>query len=441
MKVKSMPSGTDTRGAISGRDLLCSLAAGVVALALYVATLQPDLGGPEDTPKFQFLGYVLGTAHPPGYPLYVLLSHVFVKLPIGTIAYRANLFSAVMAALACGMAYLIGRQIGAARWFAFCAALGLATGASFWRSAVFAEVYSLAAVMGALGTSLLLAWGARGGAGLLLGAVAALSLGAGNHLTIVGLVPPFVLYVLVRNRRALTARVIGAAAAIMFAKAGSHVIINYRTDDQAAGQVQRHCIEFGVKSMLAKADISNRAEVDAMVTTVIAEFGRIDVLVNNAGIWEHNPIDGMDDTRLKRALYVNILGTFYPTMAVVPHMKRQRSGNIILISSTAGQRGEAFHSPYAATKGAIISLTKSLAPELIEYNIRVNCVAPGWVDTDMSHDALIGPERADILSKIPMGRAGTAEELAGPILFLASDLSTFITGEILNVNGGAVLCG
>ncbi len=236
-------------------------------------------------------------------------------------------------------------------------------------------------------------------------------------------------------------RGIGAAAAVMFAKAGSHVIINYRADEKAAEQIRRQCLEYGVKATLAKADISNRSEVDTMVDKTIKEFGRIDVLVNNAGIWEHNPIDGMDDARLKRALDVNILGTFYPTMAVVPYMKRQRSGNIILISSTAGQRGEAFHSPYAATKGAIISLTKSLAPELIEYNIRVNCVAPGWVDTDMSHDALIGPERADILSKIPMGRAGTAEELAGPILFLASDLSTFITGEILNVNGGAVLCG
>lgn len=227
--MKSIPSGVDTRGAISARDLLCALAAGTVALALYVATLQPDLGGPEDTPKFQFLGHVLGTAHPPGYPLYVLLSYVFVKLPIGTIAYRADLFSAVMAALACGMAYLIGRQIGAARWFAFCAALGLATGASFWGNAVFAEVYSLAAVMAALGTNLLLGWGARGGAGLLLGAVAALSLGAGNHLTIVGLVPPFVLYVLLRNRRALTARVIGAAAVLILLGISQYGFIVLRT--------------------------------------------------------------------------------------------------------------------------------------------------------------------------------------------------------------------
>jgi 3-oxoacyl-[acyl-carrier protein] reductase len=236
-------------------------------------------------------------------------------------------------------------------------------------------------------------------------------------------------------------RGIGAATAIIFAKAGSHVIINYRANDNAARDVQKQCEEFGVKATLAKADVAKRSEVETMTDSAIKEFGRIDILVCNAGIWEHNPIDGMDEARLKRTLDVNVLGTFFPTMSVVPHMKKQRFGNIILVSSTAGQRGEAFHSPYATSKGAIISLTKSLAPELIEFNIRVNCVAPGWVDTDMSHESLTGPERDDILSKIPVGRAGTAEELAGPILFLASDLATFITGEILNVNGGAVLCG
>ena len=122
-------------------------------------------------------------------------------------------------------------------------------------------------------------------------------------------------------------------------------------------------------------------------------------------------------------------------------MKKRKEGNIIAISSTAGQRGEAFHSHYAATKGAIISLTKSLASELASFNIRVNCVAPGWVETDMSQESLIGPERDQILRLIPLGRAATPEEIAGSILFLASDLATFITGEVLNVNGGAVLCG
>jgi hypothetical protein len=224
-----MPSGHDRCGTLCARDLFCALAAGVVALALYVATLMPDLGGPEDTPKFQFLGYVLGTAHPPGYPLYVLLSHLFVQLPIGTIAYRANLFSAVMAGVACALAYLIGRQIGATRWPAFCAALGLATGAAFWRSAVFAEVYSLAAVMSALATACLLAWGARGGAGRLLAAVAVSSLGLGNHLTIVGIAPAFVIYVLLRNRRALTARVIGAAAVLLVLGISQYGFIVLRT--------------------------------------------------------------------------------------------------------------------------------------------------------------------------------------------------------------------
>jgi len=236
-------------------------------------------------------------------------------------------------------------------------------------------------------------------------------------------------------------RGIGRATAIMFAQAGSDVIINYRHQAEAAGEVKQECEKHGVKALAMQADVSVQSDVGKMIDSVIREFGRIDVLVNNAGIWEHNAIDGMDERRLRRTLDVNVLGTFYPIMALVPHMKERRSGSIINISSTAGQRGEAFHSPYAASKGAIISLTKSLGPELIRHNIRVNCVAPGWVDTDMSHESLESDEKEKILSLIPMGRAGTAEELAGPILFLASDLSTFIVGEIINVNGGAVLCG
>jgi len=236
-------------------------------------------------------------------------------------------------------------------------------------------------------------------------------------------------------------RGIGKAAAIMFAMAGSDVVVNYRRETAEAEKVKTECEKHGVKAIIAQADVGNRVDVERMTARVIEEFGRIDVLVNNAGIWEYNAIDNIDLPRLKRTIDVNILGTYYPIMAVVPHMKRQKSGNIINISSTAGQRGEAFHSPYAASKGAIISLTKSLAPELVEHNIRVNCVAPGWVDTDMSHASLVSDEAGKILSLIPMGRAGTPEELAGPILFLASDLSTFITGEIINVNGGAVLCG
>ena len=191
-RMTKTPAGRHRSNRLSGLDIAVALVVAGVTLALYVATLQPDFGGPEDTPKFQFLGFVLGTAHPPGYPLYVLLSHLFVQLPVGPIAYRANLFSAVMASAACGLTCLIGRQTGAGRIAAACAALALAAGASFWRSAVFAEVYSLASAVVALAVLLLLEWDARGGVRWLLGSVAALSLGLGNHLTIIGAVPAFV---------------------------------------------------------------------------------------------------------------------------------------------------------------------------------------------------------------------------------------------------------
>jgi 3-oxoacyl-[acyl-carrier protein] reductase len=135
-------------------------------------------------------------------------------------------------------------------------------------------------------------------------------------------------------------RGIGAATAVMFAKAGSHVVINFRTDEAAAKAVRSQCEGFGVRAVLARADVANRADVETMVANAVRDFGRVDILVANAGIWEYNAIDNLDDARLKRALDVNILGTFYPTMAVVPHMKRQRSGNIILISLRSFERGD-----------------------------------------------------------------------------------------------------
>jgi len=224
----------ESREAIDARDVLYALIVGVLAGILYIATLQPDLGGPEDTPKFQFLGYVFGTAHPPGYPLYSMLSGVFVRLvPIATIAYRANLFSAVMAALACSTAFVIARLIGASRWAAACAALGLATGASFWRSAVFAEVYSLAAAAAGLSLALLLVWGDRLRPAWLLGAIAATAAAFGNHLTIVGVIPAYVVYVLVRHRRVLTPRVIAAAALIVMLGFAQYGFIVLRTKQHA----------------------------------------------------------------------------------------------------------------------------------------------------------------------------------------------------------------
>ena len=236
-------------------------------------------------------------------------------------------------------------------------------------------------------------------------------------------------------------RGIGRAAAILFAQAGCDVLVNYHRSEKAAREVQAEIAGLGVKAEIYKADVSQKKEAEQMVDFTLKNFGKIDILVANAGIWKYAPIDEMTEEQLKETIEINLYGVFYPISCVVPHMKSRQQGNIITISSTAGQRGEAFHSHYAASKGAIISLTKSLAPELADFNIRVNCVAPGWVDTDMSREALNSPEREKILSLIPLGRAGTAEEIAGAVIFLASDLSTFITGEILNVNGGAVLCG
>jgi len=236
-------------------------------------------------------------------------------------------------------------------------------------------------------------------------------------------------------------RGIGRAAAEMFAEAGSRVAINYQRDEAAARDAQAACEQHGVKALTIKSNVADKAQVDRMMQTVIDEFGRIDVVVNNAGVWIHNPIDEMTEDRLRETVDINLLGTFYVCMAAAPHMKRQKSGVMVNVSSTAGQRGEAFHSPYAATKAGVIGLTKSLAPELAEFGIRVNCVAPGWVETDMSTDALQGDGRDKVCAQIPLRRVGRPEELAGPILFVASDLATFITGEVLNVNGGAVLCG
>ena len=236
-------------------------------------------------------------------------------------------------------------------------------------------------------------------------------------------------------------RGIGRAVVLRLAQAGSDVAINYRRDEASAAEVEQAARELGVNARAVQADIADRQQVTAMINTVLDEFGRVDILVNNAGIWVRNPIDSLPPDRLQQTIDANLMGTFYTIMAVVSHMIERGSGTIINISSTAGQRGEAYHSPYAASKGAVQALTKSLAAELAASNIRVNCVAPGWVRTDMSRKALDAEDAQDIRRQIPLGRAATADEIAAPVLFLVSDMASFITGEVLNVNGGAVLCG
>jgi 3-oxoacyl-[acyl-carrier protein] reductase len=236
-------------------------------------------------------------------------------------------------------------------------------------------------------------------------------------------------------------RGIGKAAAILMARAGADVVFDYFSNQEAADAVTKSVRDLGRKAIALQGNIAEDQHCKALIDRTVQEFGKVDILVNNAGIWTYAPIDKMDEADWRETIEVNLSGLVYTTRYAVQQMKRQGSGRIINISSTAGQRGEAFHSHYAATKGAIISLTKSWAAELAP-EILVNCVAPGWVDTDMSAAPLANPEEyKQIVSVIPLRRVGTADEIAGAILFLASDLCNFMTGEILNVNGGAVLVG
>jgi len=237
-------------------------------------------------------------------------------------------------------------------------------------------------------------------------------------------------------------RGIGAAAARKFAEAGADVVVNYVTSELEASRVVQQARSNGVRAIAVQADVSRVDHVRHMFDRTLEEWGRIDVLVANAGIWKPALIHEMTEQEWLETIDVNLKGTYACCHFAAAIMKRQGSGSIITVSSTAGQRGEAGYSHYAASKGGMISLTKSLASELGSYGIRVNSVAPGWVDTDMSADPLqIPSERDKIEAATPIGRVATPDDVAGPILFLASDLARHITGEVLNVNGGSVLCG
>ena len=191
-----------------------------------------------------------------------------------------------------------------------------------------------------------------------------------------------------------------------------------------------------------KLNLADTIEIENVIGNVLKDFGTIDILVNNAGIWKEAAIDQMTIDEWNETMNVNLTSTYLITKLLVPGMKKNNFGRIINIASTAGQRGEAFHSHYAASKGGMISFTKSLASELGKHNITVNCVAPGWVITDMTTDSLNDSATyKKVLTDIPLNKIAQPEEIAGPVLFLASHLASHITGEILNVNGGSVLCG
>ena len=242
-------------------------------------------------------------------------------------------------------------------------------------------------------------------------------------------------------------RGIGAATVRMFAAADAKVAFSYQKARVQADALVAECGSANCHAIAS--DLNSPEAARKLVAATVEHFGRLDILVANHGVWpaEDVAIDRMSDEQWHSTMSINLDSVFGLVKHSVAQMKAQTrasnaAGHIVLISSTSGQRGEAFHCDYSATKGAIISMTKSLGAELAKDGIYVNCVAPGWVDTDMSKPALDDPQTGDVIrSTIPLGRVGKPEEIAAPILFLCTEHAGFITGEIFNVNGGAVLVG
>jgi 3-oxoacyl-[acyl-carrier protein] reductase len=247
-----------------------------------------------------------------------------------------------------------------------------------------------------------------------------------------------------RGKRALVtggSRGIGAATALMLADCGADVGVGYRSRQPEAADVVQKLAERGVRAFAHGADLTSLAGTTSLFDRAMREFGGLDLFVGNAGIWPPDDVAlaDMTEEQWRRTINENVDAMFYSTRAAARLL--ERGGRIVLVASTAGQRGEAYHADYAASKGAMISFVKSLAVELARREITVNAVAPGWVDTEMVAQALDSGGRDTIAAAIPIGRVATARDIAGPITFLCSELARHVTGEILNVNGGSVLCG
>jgi 3-oxoacyl-[acyl-carrier protein] reductase len=235
-------------------------------------------------------------------------------------------------------------------------------------------------------------------------------------------------------------RGIGRAAALLLARAGADVALTYHTRANEAESTSRAIQALGRRAFVGGGDLAKPEVIERLFAGVKRELGGLDIFVANAGVWpaEEVQLRDLGLERWRTVMAANLDSVFLTTRAALRMMRA--GGRVVLVSSTAGQRGEAFHADYAATKGALISLTKSLAVECAP-GITVNCVAPGWVDTEMSWPAYETDNRDRIERSIPLGRIATADDIAGPILFLCSDLARHLTGEVLNVNGGSVLCG
>jgi 3-oxoacyl-[acyl-carrier protein] reductase len=234
-------------------------------------------------------------------------------------------------------------------------------------------------------------------------------------------------------------RGIGRAISLLLARTGAQVAVNYQGDEKAAQATVQDILAARGNALAFKADVSRPEEAERLVAETEERLGPLDVVVVNHGIWLRAPIETMTFEQWDETIRVNLGGAWAVCHHAARRMIPRGRGSIVLIASTAGQRGEPFHSHYAASKGALLAFTKSLAAELAPHGIRVNAVAPGWVMTEMSQGALTGPEGDAVLRKIPLGRPGTPEEIAGPVAFLASDLAAYLYGEVLSVNGGAVM--
>ena len=247
-----------------------------------------------------------------------------------------------------------------------------------------------------------------------------------------------------RGKRALVtggSRGIGAETAIMLAECGADVGVGFVRREADAAEVAKRVADRGVRSFAQSADLTVPGGADTLFERAMREFGGVDIVVGNAGTWpvEELGIDRLPDERWRATLTHNLDAVFHTARGAARSLAD--GGRLVLVSSTAGQRGEAFHADYAAAKGATISLVKSLAIELAPRGITVNSVAPGWVDTEMVAEVMENGGRERIAATIPIGRVASARDIAGPIVFLCSDEARHVTGEILNVNGGSVLCG
>ncbi len=236
-------------------------------------------------------------------------------------------------------------------------------------------------------------------------------------------------------------RGVGRATALRLAEAGADVVVNYLSREDAANETVALCKEKGVDAIAVQGDVSEWSAAHNIADKTIEKFGKIDLLVLNAGIWQGAPIEEMSEELWNKVLNTNLKAAWAMSKACVPSMKKQEKGAIVLVSSTAGQRGEANYSNYAASKGGQISFTKALASELCP-KIRVNAVAPGWIETAMVRPVFEDENyKRSVLDAIPLKRMATTDDVALSICFLLSDWSQHITGEIININGGAVLCG